>query len=397
MSETSYKAMLCLRIIEQHFGDITSQVAAQLLAHPNSSLRAILQYLRFHSQIAPSTHIHNRLYSKTSHSSALTSEMIRKSLIVMQQHNCIRVSKHTMEENEELRPLLYSLNMEMVVNRLRIPKMIQICHQKYGKIGEMIMEEVLLHGRIQLCTLKIDVAERLHQVDEKQHEHSDSTNGNRAAIQSKEQRFDESKQQIVQVFQEMVEARLLVRVDTVEKGTKMVDVEIAKGSMDKVLSGTKRKAPSNQAGRGRGRGRGSLTIDAALRTAGDDSVAEEASSIEDCVVMAGAPRYLYGICMYDQCFTGWDQYFRVIRVNLCTSLAKDRTDDDSGRVVKTILEASKDFTVNQNKSAALPLNEIQDRVDLKMDIKRLQKLLDDMTNDPVQIIDKVWLTLVHFE
>lgn len=79
----------------------------------------------------------------------------------------------------------------------------------------------------------------------------------------------------------------------------------------------------------------------------------------------------------------------MLRVNLCTSLAKDRTDDDSGRVVRTILEASKDFTINQNKSAALPLNEIQERIDLKVDVKRLQKLLDDMNNDPVQIIDKV--------
>ena len=289
MSETSYKAMLCLRIIEQHFGDITSQVAAQLIAHPNSSLRALMQYIRIHSQLAPSTHVHNKLYSKATSSSALNSETIRKALIILQQHNCIKITKHTIEENEELRPLLYSLDMEMVINRLRIPKMIQICYQKYDKIGEMIMEEVLLHGRIQLCTLKVDVAERLFQIDDKQNSmktshDSHSSNGNQN-ISSREQRMEDSKQQIHRVFQEMVEARLLVRVDTVERGTKMVEVEVAKGSMDRVLSGTKRKAPASQGGRGRGRGRGRGS--SALRLPDTDSVTENVVAIEDCVIMAG--------------------------------------------------------------------------------------------------------------
>ena len=81
----------------------------------------------------------------------------------------------------------------------------------------------------------------------------------------------------------------------------------------------------------------------------------------------------------------------MFRLNLCTSLTKDRTEDDSSRVVKAILEASNDFTMNQAKSVALPLNDIQEKVDLKLDIKRLQKLLDDMSNDPVQIIEKVYL------
>ena len=59
--------------------------------------------------------------------------------------------------------------------------------------------------------------------------------------------------------------------------------------------------------------------------------------------------------------------------------------------MKAILEASNDFIMNQAKSVALPLNDIQEKVDLKLDIKRLQKLLDDMCNDPVQIIEKVIL------
>ena len=303
MNETSYKARLCLRIVEQHFGDITSQVAAQLLAHPNSSLRSLMQYIRIHSQIAPSTHIHNRLYSKTIPLSALNSEMIRKALIVLQQHNCIKISKHTMEDSDETRPLLYSLDMEMVINRLRIPKMIQICHQKYGKIGEIIMEEVLLHGRIQLCTLKVGVAERLNQVDDKQNlagnqpEVHPLSNGNKATNQSQEQSIADSTQQVIQVFQEMVAARVLVRVETVEKGTMMMEMEVVKGSMDKVLSGSKRKAPNNQGGRGRGkvRGRASSALDSALRLIDNDSAVEGAISMEDCVVMAGTLQYFVSI------------------------------------------------------------------------------------------------------
>lgn len=58
-------------------------------------------------------------------------------------------------------------------------------------------------------------------------------------------------------------------------------------------------------------------------------------------------------------------------------------------MVKAILEASNDFRINQERSVTLPLSDIQEKVDIKMDIKRLQKLLDDLGNDPVQIIEKV--------
>ena len=294
MSETSYKAMLSLRVIEQHFGDVTAHVASQLVAHPASSLRSLIQYIRLHSHTSPATHVYSKLYARSMPSMMLNVEMIRKALIILQQQNCLQMSQLN-NEHDEAKPLLYSLDMDMVINRLRFPKFIQISYQKHGKIGELIMEEVLLHGRVQLRILKGDVAERLFQLEEKKtignesseyHMASSSNNGNKG-IQSKEQWMNDSESQIVEIFQRMVEARLLVKVNTIKRSTKMTTVEVLKGSMDQVFVGSKRKSSgSQQGGRGRGQGRQSTAIGL---TDMDHCSADDSLSVEDTLFMAGVP------------------------------------------------------------------------------------------------------------
>ena len=244
--EGLYEKKLALRIIEEHFGNIPRFIAHQLLLHPSSSLKTILGYS---IRTTPST---NSFSSLSTTSTALiaspgniTREMVKKALVVLLQHNCLHVI--TVEETDEAPVFLYKLHISNVLLRIRFPKIIRLAERRYGAVGEVVMAEVLLHGRLQLSQIKADSVDRLLRKP------SIHENGVKleADAESKEEvcekdRKEELAKQVHEVFLKLVESRLLIRVKKNEKKQSGSEKEVKKrGTIDLAPPpkvGTKRKA-----------------------------------------------------------------------------------------------------------------------------------------------------------
>jgi hypothetical protein len=69
------------------------------------------------------------------------------------------------------------------------------------------------------------------------------------------------------------------------------------------------------------------------------------------------------------------------------STTRDRLDDNSSRVVKVLCDQSR--YINPLRSVSMTANDILDKIDIKIDLKRVHKLLEDLCTDPIHILEKV--------
>lgn len=86
----------------------------------------------------------------------------------------------------------------MVINRIRFPKLLNIVQKRCGDIATVIMEELILHGRLRFNQLKKDTYVMLQEKHE--------------IVVTEEEVNDE----IEKVFREMVKVRLIVSVPYLE-------------------------------------------------------------------------------------------------------------------------------------------------------------------------------------
>jgi len=167
--------LLVLNIIQDHFGEQTRDVAAVLLTLRGCTLSTIVSRFCTTAQGGP---------SKKSRSK----EDICASLLVLQQHNCLQselppdysslaaataatgagglgldqtVAKRLMPSADSRR-IIYSINTNMVLNRLRIGRMVfHAGHtSNLGRIGELLIEELFMNGRQSFQQLRADVDAR---------------------------------------------------------------------------------------------------------------------------------------------------------------------------------------------------------------------------------------------
>jgi len=56
----------------------------------------------------------------------------------------------------------------MVLNRMRFPRIIQMAGRDLGALGEMIMEEVVVHGRLSVGSVRKKIADKLEALRDRQ-------------------------------------------------------------------------------------------------------------------------------------------------------------------------------------------------------------------------------------
>jgi hypothetical protein len=143
---TTAKRDLALNILEDHFGDQTREVALRLMVTYNCTLQILTKYFQ---NVFPT-------------SSRLTSARIKQILMILHQHRCLItqwpprsdiVDDITIYARRGEPQLVYSIDIEMVVNRLGIARMVSHGSktEECGEIGSLLVEELIMNGR---CTLQ---------------------------------------------------------------------------------------------------------------------------------------------------------------------------------------------------------------------------------------------------
>jgi hypothetical protein len=127
----------------------------------------------------------------------LTTKQIRESLLILLQHNCLTLI------NIDGGRITYNMCIDMVVNRLSFPKIVLSAKTLHGPVGELLMEELIFHGRLRFSQARSDVLERLKTYDT-------SVDGEESALSG----LDVSDEKIQAVFESLVQCRLIVPVAT---------------------------------------------------------------------------------------------------------------------------------------------------------------------------------------
>lgn len=103
----------------------------------------------------------------------MSSEQIRSALLILQQHNLLisefppgHVENSAASTNlpSSLKTglksgFVYRIDDKMAINRLRMPKLLLRCLKSFGRVGVVIMEVIISHGRANvdiICRETID-------------------------------------------------------------------------------------------------------------------------------------------------------------------------------------------------------------------------------------------------
>ncbi|XP_069074042.1 DNA-directed RNA polymerase III subunit RPC3 isoform X1 [Pleurodeles waltl] len=128
---TQAEIKLCSLLLEEHFGEIVDRVGTYLLSTGSQLLRVI------------------------SHETSTSLGQVRKALCVLIQHNLVdfQVNKRGFVE--------YAAHCDRVLRILRYPRYIYTAKTLYGDTGELVVEELLLNGKMTMSTTVKKVADRL--------------------------------------------------------------------------------------------------------------------------------------------------------------------------------------------------------------------------------------------
>ncbi|KAF0711259.1 hypothetical protein AaE_012247, partial [Aphanomyces astaci] len=134
---------LALNLLQEHFGDIVEHVASVLLRADDGgyTLRELVQ----HALVSPPAHLQPRP----------TTQHIKTALLKLLQHNLLDIKATWLPEDSAKKQKLpyivrYELNHDEALLRLRFARYIELARELFGDEGEVIMEELLVNGRIRL-------------------------------------------------------------------------------------------------------------------------------------------------------------------------------------------------------------------------------------------------------
>lgn len=96
---------------------------------------------------------------------------IRRALVILWQHNHLiyQVSSEVVDytnlsESYKKKGLLYSLNLDSILNCLRVPQLLLRCSRTHGPLASLLLEEIALHGRLSLRSLIAQATTRLNRL-----------------------------------------------------------------------------------------------------------------------------------------------------------------------------------------------------------------------------------------
>ncbi|CAI5742697.1 unnamed protein product [Hyaloperonospora brassicae] len=212
---TRSERALVLNVVREDFGHLTGQVAETLLRAEGLRLAEIASKLQ-----RPTT---------TSHAPPSSVHQITGALLKLLQHNLLDVAP-VASRSDGVQTVTYKMNVQEVMYRLRFPKFMEQAREAFGSTGQVIMEEVLLQGRMRIDqsieTMAYNLADhrRLERKNKQAQENGDASS--RVASREKgeeeeedvvsENELDECRDQVREVFVEMAKKRYISRVHPLE-------------------------------------------------------------------------------------------------------------------------------------------------------------------------------------
>ncbi|ELK05989.1 DNA-directed RNA polymerase III subunit RPC3 [Pteropus alecto] len=128
---TQAEIKLCSLLLQEHFGEIVEKIGVHLIRNGSQSLRVI------------------------AHDTGTSLDQVKKALCVLIQHNLVIYQVHKRGVVE------YEAQCSRVLRMLRYPRYIYIAKTLYSDTGELIVEELLLNGKMTMSAVVKKVADRL--------------------------------------------------------------------------------------------------------------------------------------------------------------------------------------------------------------------------------------------
>ncbi|KAK1934243.1 DNA-directed RNA polymerase III subunit RPC3 [Phytophthora citrophthora] len=190
----SERALVC-SIVREDFGDVAESVATTLLRSEGLRLAEIAHKLQRKAS-APSVH------------------EIKCALLKLLQHNVLDVSPVAAVRGAPT--VAYNINVQEALYRLRFPKFIELAKETFGLEGEVIMEEVLVQGRVRidqsLETMAYNLAEQRRLIQKQKTQGEDEQEAQTEEEEIGEEELDECRHLVREAFVDMAKKRYISRV-----------------------------------------------------------------------------------------------------------------------------------------------------------------------------------------
>uniref|UniRef100_A0A8D2EW78 DNA-directed RNA polymerase III subunit RPC3 n=1 Tax=Theropithecus gelada TaxID=9565 RepID=A0A8D2EW78_THEGE len=128
---TQAEIKLCSLLLQEHFGEIVEKIGVHLIRTGSQPLRVI------------------------AHDTGTSLDQVKKALCVLIQHNLVSYQVHKRGVVE------YEAQCSRVLRMLRYPRYIYTTKTLYSDTGELIVEELLLNGKLTMSAVVKKVADRL--------------------------------------------------------------------------------------------------------------------------------------------------------------------------------------------------------------------------------------------
>uniref|UniRef100_A0A9L0JCW6 DNA-directed RNA polymerase III subunit RPC3 n=1 Tax=Equus asinus TaxID=9793 RepID=A0A9L0JCW6_EQUAS len=128
---TQAEIKLCSLLLQEHFGEIVEKIGVHLIRTGSQPLRVI------------------------AHDTGTSLDQVKKALCVLIQHNLVIYQVHKRGVVE------YEAQCSRVLHMLRYPRYIYTAKTLYSDTGELIVEELLLNGKMTMSAVVKKVADRL--------------------------------------------------------------------------------------------------------------------------------------------------------------------------------------------------------------------------------------------
>uniref|UniRef100_A0A8C8ZR50 DNA-directed RNA polymerase III subunit RPC3 n=1 Tax=Prolemur simus TaxID=1328070 RepID=A0A8C8ZR50_PROSS len=128
---TQAEIKLCSLLLQEHFGEIVEKIGVHLIRTGSQPLRVI------------------------AHDTGTSLDQVKKALCVLIQHNLVIYQVHKRGVVE------YEAQCSRVLRMLRYPRYIYTTKTLYSDTGELIVEELLLNGKLTMSAVVKKVADRL--------------------------------------------------------------------------------------------------------------------------------------------------------------------------------------------------------------------------------------------
>ncbi|KAF4317056.1 hypothetical protein BBO99_00004907 [Phytophthora kernoviae] len=194
---TRSERALVLSIVREDFGDVAERVSESLLRSEGLRLAEIAQKLQRQSTSPPSVH------------------EIKCALLKLLQHNVLDVTP-VVALRGSAPTVAYSINVQEALYRLRFPKFIEQAKETFGLEGEVIMEEILVQGRVRvdqsLDNMAYTLAEQRRQEQKQKTQESEGEQVAQEDEEIGEEELDDCRHQLREAFVEMAKKRYISRV-----------------------------------------------------------------------------------------------------------------------------------------------------------------------------------------